>query len=68
VVVLGPGHWWPYLFLPVYWLFMVIPGTRETAKRLYPVKLRNVLNAIVYSVESPAQGIRKVMTQDLLKF
>jgi uncharacterized protein YbjT (DUF2867 family) len=66
--VLGPGHWWPYLILPMYKLFQLIPWTRETAKRLYPVKLRNVLNAIVHSVESPAQGIRKFMTQDLLRF
>lgn len=66
--VLGPGHWWPYLFLPVYKLFQLIPNTRETASRIYPVKLRNVVNAIVHSVENPKQGITKLMTQELQKY
>jgi uncharacterized protein YbjT (DUF2867 family) len=66
--VLGPGHRWPVFILPVYWLFGLIPGTRETARRLYPVKLENVLNAIVNSVENPANGIRKLSTQELKKF
>lgn len=66
--VLGPGHWWPYLILPMYKLFQLIPGTRETARRLYPVRLKNVLNAIVHSVDDPAEGIRRIMTQELLKF
>jgi hypothetical protein len=58
--VLGPGHWWPYLFLPMYRLFMIFPGTRETAKRLYPVKLKQVLDAIIFSVKNPSEGIRKI--------
>jgi uncharacterized protein YbjT (DUF2867 family) len=66
--VLGPGHWWPYFILPIYRIFQLIPGTRDTARRLYPVKLKNVVNAIVYSTENPASGIRKLMTQELLKF
>lgn len=66
--VLGPGHWWPYFILPAYWLFMLIPRARETAKRLYPVKLKNVLNAILFAVENPEVGIRKIMTQELRKF
>ena len=66
--VLGPGHWWPYFILPVYWLFMIIPGTSETAKRLYPVKLRNVVNAIADAADNPPDWIRKVMTQELKKY
>lgn len=66
--VLGPGHWWPYFIFPVYWLCMIIPGVKETAKRLYPVKLSNVVNAIVHAADNPPDWIRKVMTQELNKF
>jgi nucleoside-diphosphate-sugar epimerase len=56
--VLGPGHRWPYLIFPFYWMFMIFPPARETAKRLYPVKLKQVLNAILYSAKNPPEGIR----------
>lgn len=56
--ILGPGHWWPVIALPVYWLFMLIPFTRVTAKRLYPVQLRQVLNSIVDAVINPGGGAR----------
>src|SRR5205085_7439988 len=32
--VLGPGHRWPYLLLPFYWITERLPSTRETAQRL----------------------------------
>ncbi|MEO8514619.1 MAG: NAD(P)H-binding protein [Ignavibacteria bacterium] len=66
--VLGKGHYWPYFILPIYWLFMIIPPFSKTAKRLYPVKLENVLNAIVYSVENPVEGIIRISTSELRKF
>lgn len=63
--VLGPGHRWPYMVLPLYWLAMAIPKTRETAHKLYPVKLSNVVNAIVDAVEHPPSGVR-IMEQPAL--
>jgi uncharacterized protein YbjT (DUF2867 family) len=63
--VLGPGHRWPFLILPLYWLWMVPPKSRETARRLYPVKLRNVVNAIVRAVDDPPDGAR-IIEQPLL--
>lgn len=66
--VLGPGHYWPYLILPAYWIFMLIPGLGSTARSLYPVKLENVLRAIVHSVENPANGISKYTTKELRRF
>ena len=32
--VLGPGHRWPYLLLPLYWAMEAIPSTRERAREL----------------------------------
>jgi uncharacterized protein YbjT (DUF2867 family) len=56
--VLGPGHRWPYAILPLYWLAMLAPKSRDTARRLYPVPLAQVVRAIVDAVEHPPAGVR----------
>ena len=56
--VLGPGHRWPYLLLPVYWLMEHLPAKRDTARRLGLVTLPEMLQALVKAVETPASGIR----------
>ena len=58
--VLGPGHYWPYAILPLYWLWGAFPKQRDTARRLYPVKLNDVVRAIVNAVENPPDGVRVV--------
>ena len=58
--VLGPGHLWPYMLLPMYWLMEHIPSKRETALRLGLVTLQQMLNALVAAVENPSQGIEVV--------
>jgi uncharacterized protein YbjT (DUF2867 family) len=55
--VLGPGHCWPYLLLPFYWLMERIPSRRETALRLGLVTLPQMLSALVAAVEKPSRGI-----------
>lgn len=54
--VLGPGHRWPYLLLPAYWLLEHLPATREAAQRLGLVTLDQMVNALVDAVENPAQS------------
>lgn len=56
--VLGPGHRWPYLLLPVYWLMERVPAKRDTARRLGLVTLPQMVQALVNAVETPAAGIR----------
>lgn len=56
--VLGPGHWWPVVLVPVYWLASIWPGTRDSARRLGLVTLEQMLRALVFSVEQPADGHR----------
>jgi uncharacterized protein YbjT (DUF2867 family) len=58
--VLGPGHRWPYLLLPVYKLMELLPSTREGATRLGLVTLEQMVRALVEAVETPAQGVRIV--------
>jgi uncharacterized protein YbjT (DUF2867 family) len=55
--VLGPGHWWPYALLPGYWLAERLPPTRETARRLGLVTVRQMVAALVAAVERPARGV-----------
>jgi uncharacterized protein YbjT (DUF2867 family) len=56
--VLGPGHRWPYAILPLYWLFELIPSTRESARRLGLVTLEQMLQALTESVDHPGTGQR----------
>jgi uncharacterized protein YbjT (DUF2867 family) len=63
--VLGPGHRWPYFILPLYWLAMLAPNSRDTARRLYPVKLRDVLRAMVSAVENPPDAVRIIEAPEL---
>ncbi len=63
--VLGPGHRWPYLVLPVYRLLQLFPPTREAARRLYPVTLKQMIASLVAAVENPAVGVRIVETPQI---
>ena|ERR1700676_287646 len=58
--VLGPGHRWPYLLLPGYWICERLPATRGSARRLGLVTLSQIVNAIVWSVENPPNEIQIV--------
>jgi uncharacterized protein YbjT (DUF2867 family) len=56
--VLGPGHWWPYAILPIYWILERIPKTKESAQRLGLVTINQMVNAVVWAVENPPGQIR----------
>src|SRR5437588_11273550 len=55
---LGPGHRWPYLLLPFYWLTERLPQTRETARRLGFVTHAQLVAALARAVEDPAPESR----------
>jgi uncharacterized protein YbjT (DUF2867 family) len=56
--VLGPGHRWPYALLPFYWICERLPKTKESARRLGLITISQMLNALVWAVEHPADGIK----------
>ncbi len=56
--VLGPGHRWPYLIVPVYWLLEWLPPTRDAARRLALVTHAQMIGALLWSVENPLDGFR----------
>ncbi|MDE3196820.1 MAG: NAD(P)H-binding protein [Acidobacteriota bacterium] len=58
--VLGPGHYWPYLLKPLYWLAERIPATSAGARRLGLVTIGEMVGALVHAVEYPAEGVEIV--------
>lgn len=65
--VLGPGHRWPYLLVPGYWIAERLPSTREAARRLGLVTLNQMAAAIVSAIENPATGTRIVEVPEIRK-
>ncbi len=63
--VLGPGHRWPYLLKPMYWLFEKIPATRATTKRLGLVTLEQMMTTLTWAIENPASGVRVLEVEQI---
>ncbi len=63
--VLGPGHRWPYLLIPLYKMAELLPPTRDGAQRLGLVTLEQMVTALLAAVENPAQGIRVVSVPEI---
>ncbi len=63
--VLGPGHRWPYILVPAYWLLERLPPTRETARRVGLVTLNQMVAALVGAVENPSRGVRIIEVPEI---
>jgi uncharacterized protein YbjT (DUF2867 family) len=60
--VLGPGHWWPVVLIPLYALCELTPSTRATARRLGLVTIGQMVRALVNAAENPpARGTIRVV-------
>jgi uncharacterized protein YbjT (DUF2867 family) len=59
--VLGPGHYWPYVLVPVYALARLFPPTREQAVRLGLSTLEQVVTALVAAVETPPESGSRII-------
>lgn len=56
--VLGSGHRWPYVLIPLYKVMEALPPTRDGARRLGLVTLRQMVDALIEAVENPVESIR----------
>ncbi|MGB0128940.1 MAG: NAD(P)H-binding protein [Rhodocyclaceae bacterium] len=63
--VMGPGHRWPLVLVPAYWLAERIPATRGMALRLGLVRLQEMVGALVAVVEAPPCDVRLVEVPDI---
>lgn len=58
--VLGPGHRWPILLAPFYWVAQILPPTRAGARRLGLVTLEEIVRTLLMAIEHPADGLRLI--------
>jgi len=64
--VVGPGHYWPLLFQPLFKLLEIIPSTSAQAKALALVSLRKMLLTLRNTVVNPPKGINNIVeVQDI---
>jgi uncharacterized protein YbjT (DUF2867 family) len=63
--VLGPGHRWTYLLVPIYKLAELLSQTRRGAQRLGLVTLEQMTTALTVAVEEPVQGRRVVTVPEI---
>jgi uncharacterized protein YbjT (DUF2867 family) len=64
--VLGPGHWWPLLLVPMYAVAELIPATRAGARRLGLVTIGQMVGTLVRVIEEgPRKGMRIVEVPEI---
>lgn len=56
--VLGPGHYWPILLLPLYGIAELVPAWTQKARALALVTLGQVLRTLIGAVEAEPIPIR----------
>jgi uncharacterized protein YbjT (DUF2867 family) len=59
--VLGPGHHWPMLLLPVYALLRLLPATRDAAERLGLVTQAQMTAALLDAVANPPDAGMRIV-------
>ncbi len=65
--VLGPGHWWPVILLPLYGLAEIIPSWRKKARAKALVTINQMLAALVNAVEAESSSLRILEIKDIRK-
>lgn len=63
--VLGPGHRWPHILIPAYWIAERIPATHASARRLGLITLNQMLAAMVHAVENPPRNVRIIEVPEI---
>jgi uncharacterized protein YbjT (DUF2867 family) len=65
--VLGPGHWWPVLLLPVYGLAKLVPSWRKKARATGLVTIKQMLGSLVHAAEDESSPVRILEIKDIRK-
>ena len=63
--VLGPGHRWPYVLVPLYWMASAIPTKRHIARRLGLVTLDEMLETLTWAIETADEDTRLLEVPDI---
>lgn len=65
--VLGPGHWWPLLLLPLYAFAELIPSWRKQARSKSLVTIDQMIATLVKAVESEPLPLRVAEIKSIRK-
>jgi uncharacterized protein YbjT (DUF2867 family) len=66
--VVGPDHYWPLLFSPLFKILEWIPSTSQKAKALRLVSLKQMLNTLMYAVENdPKENVNIIEIESIRK-
>ena len=63
--VLGPGHWWPVILLPLYGVAQLIPSWKEKAKAKGLVTISQMINTLINVVERESVRKRVIEIKDM---
>jgi len=63
--VLGPGHRWAYVLVPMYWLMGAIPSARESAQRLGLVTIAQMVATLTWAVDTAGAESRVLNVPDI---
>jgi uncharacterized protein YbjT (DUF2867 family) len=65
--IIGPGHYWPLFFSPLFKVLEWIPSTSAKAKALRLVYLDQMLRTLVFAIETPLELLRTIEIQQIRK-
>ena len=66
--VLGLGHYWPILLLPIYGIAELVPSWRKKARAMGLVTIGQMIRALVSVVKQVPQPLRILEIKDIRKF
>ena len=64
--VVGPGHRWPLLLLPLFKILEWMPATRRKAKALALVSIHQLLDTLLMAIEQPEE-VNEILDVDAIK-
>ncbi len=66
--VLGPGHRWPGMLLPIYKILEWIPATRLKAKAFSLITLDQMIKALHHAIEIPENESKIIEIEEIKAF
>ena len=63
--VVGPGHYWPVLVLPLYGIAELVPRWRQKARAMALVSIRHMLRILISTIESDPESLRIMEIKDI---
>ena len=65
--VLGPGHFWPVLLLPLYGIAEIIPSLQKRARSMAFVTIGQMLRTLITAVEADPLPLRIMEIRNIRK-